>query len=328
MRTYQIGDNDAGQRLDSFLSKALPHMPTSLLNKLIRQKRIKLNGKRTEPAARINLGDIVNIYVYEENLAPPPETERAERWRGLDPKLNVVYEDEHILLADKEPGLLVHPDEDGSSEPTLIDYIQAYLYQKGEWDPERENSFAPALCNRIDRNTGGIVVAAKTAPALRILNEKIRDHELEKTYLCVIHGQIKPPVGRLTDYLRRDLNEKRVYVDKNRSDGARTAILDYKTLAVKEGLSLLSCRLITGRTHQIRAQLAAAGHPLLGDGKYGTNAQNKAYGAKYQALYACRLAFKFKTDAGELAYLNGRHFAVKNVPFAAGFGVDASVWSR
>ncbi|MBR6747410.1 MAG: RluA family pseudouridine synthase [Clostridia bacterium] len=328
MRTYQIGDNDAGQRLDSFLSKALPHMPQSLFHKLIRQKRIKLNGKRTEPSARLNTGDTVNIYVYEENLAPPPETEKAERWRSVEPRVIVVYEDEHILLADKVPGLLVHPDEDGGSEPTLIDHIQAYLYKKGEWDPEKENSFAPALCNRIDRNTGGIVVAAKTAAALRILNEKIRDHELEKTYLCVIHGRMEKSSGRLTDYIRRDLDEKRVYVDKKPSPGARTAILEYKTLAVKDELSLMQCRLITGRTHQIRAQFASAGHPLLGDGKYGTNAQNKAYGAKYQALYACRLAFKFKSDAGPLAYLNGRHFAVKNVPFAAEFGVDASAWNR
>ena len=161
---------------------------------------------------------------------------------------------------------------------TLLTHIQAYLYQKKEWNPRQENAFAPALCNRIDRNTGGIVIAAKNAETLRVMNQKIRDREVEKSYLCIILGAITPPAGRLEGYLLKDEAKKLVSVHKTPVPGGRTAVTLYQTLAQKNGLSLVACRLVTGRTHQIRAQFAAAGHPLLGDGKYGRARENKKYG--------------------------------------------------
>ena len=194
MREYSIGANDAGQRLDAFLGKACPGLASSLIQKLVRQKRVKVNGKRAEPSARLCEGDTVNVYVYEERLA---EYARENAVPEAPPEVNIVYEDENILLADKPQGLLSHPDDEGRETDTLIGRIQSYLRMTGEYDPAQENTFAPSLCNRIDRNTCGIVIAAKNAQALREMNEHIRAREVEKRYLCVVHGRMERSTGRL-----------------------------------------------------------------------------------------------------------------------------------
>ena len=199
---------------------------------------------------------------------------------------------------------------------TLISNIQAYLRQSGEWDPKAENAFTPALCNRIDRNTGGIVIAAKNAEALRILNDKIRDREIDKAYLCVVCGRPKPAEGRLEGYLFKDAVKNQVYVTKKPQPGAKSAATEYRTLQSRKGLSLVECRLLTGRTHQIRAQMAAAGCPLLGDGKYGRERINRTYGETGQMLYSYKLTFTLPTDAGILEYLRGKTFQVQQVAFA------------
>ena len=199
---------------------------------------------------------------------------------------------------------------------TLISNIQAYLRQSGEWDPKAENAFTPALCNRIDRNTGGIVIAAKNAEALRILNDKIRDREIDKAYLCVVCGRPKPAEGRLEGYLFKDAVKNQVYVTKKPQPGAKSAATEYRTLQSSRGLSLVECRLLTGRTHQIRAQMAAAGCPLLGDGKYGRERINRTYGETGQMLYSYKLTFTLPTDAGILEYLRGKTFQVQQVAFA------------
>ena len=311
MKEFTITQNDAGQRLDRFLSKAVPLLPESLMQKYIRLKRIKLGGKRVERNTRLNVGDVLQLYINDEFF----ETPKAENaYLAVSaPKLNIVYEDENILLVDKKPGLAVHPHDGAEYGKTLIDHIQAYLYAKREWRPREENSFTPALCNRIDRNTGGIVIAAKNAEALRILNQKIKDREIDKRYLCIVHGTPKPPEGRLEGYLFKDAKENRVYITKKMQPGAKTAVTFYRTLQSKNGLSLVECELLTGRTHQIRAQMAAAGWPLLGDGKYGK--LDKRYDRKYQALYSYKLRFAFATEAGILEYLNGKSFEVASVDF-------------
>ena len=311
MKEFTITQNDAGQRLDRFLSKAVPLLPESLMQKYIRLKRIKLGGKRVERNTRLNVGDVLQLYINDE-FFETPKAENAYLTVSA-PKLNIVYEDENILLVDKKPGLAVHPHDGAEYEKTLIDHIQAYLYAKREWRPREENSFTPALCNRIDRNTGGIVIAAKNAEALRILNQKIKDREIDKRYLCIVHGTPKPPEGRLEGYLFKDAKENRVYITKKMQPGAKTAVTFYRTLQSKNGLSLVECELLTGRTHQIRAQMAAAGWPLLGDGKYGK--LDKRYDRKYQALYSYKLRFAFTTEAGILEYLNGKSFDVASVDF-------------
>ena len=313
MKDFTIGKNDAGQRLDRFVGKAVPLLPESLLQKYIRLKRIKVNGKGSKRDTRLAAGDIVAMYIKDEFFEAPCE-ENSYLKVGT-PRVDIVYEDENILLADKKPGVLCHSAGKWDYN-TLIANIQAYLAQKGEWDPKAENSFAPALCNRIDRNTGGIVIAAKNAEALRILNDKIRDREIEKYYLCAVQGRPRPAEGRLENYLFKDSVKNQVYVRDRSEPGAKTAVTEYRVLQSKNGLSLLECRLLTGRTHQIRAQLAHAGHPLLGDGKYGTEKLNRSYGEKGQALYSYKLAFSFPTDAGLLNYLRGRTFRVERVDFA------------
>ncbi len=320
MKEFTIGKNDAGQRLDRWLAKTLPLLPAPLAQKYIRLKRVKVNGKGSKRDVRLAVGDVLQLYINDEFFQrPTPENAFLSLYQ---PKLNILYEDEHILLLDKRPGLVVHPDENERVN-TLLTHIQAYLYQKKEWSPYWENSFAPALCNRIDRNTGGIVIAAKTAEGLRVMNQKIKDRELSKYYLCVVHGRMDPPAGKLEGYLFKDEVKKQVFVSRRPKPGAKTAITVYRTLAVKNGLSLVECDLITGRTHQIRAQFAAAGHPLLGDGKYGSERENRKYGRHGQALYSYKLSFHFTTDAGPLAHLDGKTVQVEDVDFVKEyFGED------
>lgn len=312
MKELRVNPNDAGQRLDRFVSKAVPLLPESLLQKYIRLKRIKVNGKGAKRDVRLQTGDLLQLYINDEFFEKPRE-ENSYLKVGT-PKLSIVYEDENILLADKKPGVLCHSAGVWDYN-TLIANIQAYLAQKGEWRPREENSFAPALCNRIDRNTGGIVIAAKNAEALRILNDKIRDREIEKYYLCAVQGRPRPPEGRLENYLFKDAQKNQVFVKAKPEPGAKTAVTEYKLLRSKGPLSLVECRLLTGRTHQIRVQMAHAGWPLLGDGKYGRERFNKDYDEKGQALYSYKLRFDFPTDAGILEYLRGREFQVEKVDF-------------
>ena len=312
MKEFSIGTNDAGQRLDRFLAKAVPLLPASLAQKYIRIKRIKLNGSRAERDTRLKAGDVLQLYINDEFFDKPRQD---NAFLTVAPKLTIVYEDEHILLADKRPGLAVHPHDGAEYGRTLIDHIQAYLYQKHEWRPREENAFTPALCNRIDRNTGGIVIAAKTAEALRVMNQKIKDRELDKRYLAIVEGTPKPKDGSLKGYLFKDAKKNRVFVTDSPQPGSKSCQTNYRTLASANGLSLVECELITGRTHQIRAQFAHAGHPLLGDGKYGK--LDKRFERNYQALYSYRLTFAFTTDAGSLSYLNGKTFQVEQVDFVS-----------
>ena len=322
MREYYITKNDSGQRLNKFLEKAVPLLSGGMMHKYLRLKRIKVNGKRTEAAYRLTEGDAVQLYLNDEYFDAPRE---EDAFRHIaQPQVHIVYEDENILLADKAPGMVVHADEHGDRN-TLIAHIQAYLFQSGAWNPDDAASFAPALCNRIDRNTGGIVICAKTAEALRILNERIKERELEKRYLCVVHGRPKPPEGLIENYLRRDEKRKQVTLHQTRVPGAKTAKTRYRTLASHGKLSLVECELLTGRTHQIRAHMASIGCPLLGDGKYGTNELNCPYGESGQLLYAYSLTFRFAQSAGALAYLNGRRFHVQSIPFVKKYFPDYKI---
>ena len=218
MKELTVGKNDAGQRLDRFVGKAVPLLPESLLQKYIRLKRIKLNGKGSKRDTRLNEGDVLSLYINDEFFEKP--TERNSYLKVGAPRLGIVYEDENILLADKKPGVLCHSAGEWDYN-TLIANIQAYAYQKGEWRPREENAFAPALCNRIDRNTGGIVIAAKNAEALRIINEKIKEREIEKYYLCVVRGRPKPAEGELRGYIFKDAAKNRVYVRRKPEPGAK-----------------------------------------------------------------------------------------------------------
>lgn len=312
MKQFTITDADAGRRLDRWLMKQMPSVPASLIQKYIRLKRVKCNGKGVQRDARLQPGDVLTLYVPDECFERPRREDPF--LRDFPVHLNIVYEDEHLLLIDKRPGVLVHPDEHEKVQ-TLLNQVRAYLYRKGEYDSGDPEAFTPAPCNRIDRFTGGIVIFAKTAEALRMADRKIRDREIDKRYLCVALGEMRRGTGLLDSYILKAPGQKRVQVLHRPEPGAQRAQTEIEVLDSANGLSLVRCRLLTGRTHQIRAQMADIGHPLLGDGQYGDSRRNRRYGRTFQALYADQLTFRFRSDAGVLNRLNGRTFQVERVPF-------------
>lgn len=315
MKTVTIQENDANQRLDKFLTKSFPNLPQSMLYKSIRKKDIKCNGKRCGISTRLQAGDVLTMYLKDEFFEKTGDT---YDFLKAPTKISILYEDENLLILDKKPGLIVHPDETYHFD-SLIARIQHYLYDKGTYDPKEESSFAPALINRIDRNTGGIVMAAKNAETLRVMNEKVKNREIEKRYLCIVCGVPKQKSALLTGYLEKNNEQNRVYISKTPNARTKTVKTRYTVLQAKREFSLLEVELLTGRTHQIRAHLASIGHPLAGDGKYGTNQINKKIGFKYQALYSYKLKFTFTKDAGILQYLKGREFTAEHIPFLEDF---------
>ncbi|MBQ1389563.1 MAG: RluA family pseudouridine synthase [Clostridia bacterium] len=312
MRQIIINKNDSGQRLDKFITKRFKNMPKALMYKYIRTKYIKVNGKRCDISTKLNEGDVITLYIKDE-FFEEPEYDTYDFLKAPS-KLDVVYEDENIILMNKPTGLLCHPDENYHFD-SLLARLQHYMYDKGEYDPKSENSFAPALANRIDRNTGGIVIGAKNAESLRILNQKIKDRELKKLYLCAVHGVPKKHTALLTGYLQKNENQNRVYISSKKIPYSKTVKTKYTVIRTVKNISLCEVELLTGRTHQIRAHMAYIGHPLVGDGKYGTNDMNKNISLKWQALCSYKLEFAFTTDGGILEYINGRSFEIDKIWF-------------
>ncbi len=310
MREFTVNKNDAGQRADKFVSKVTCGLPKSLLYKFIRTKRIKLNGKRVHENYFLSEGDVIEMYIPDEFFEEKTDENSYEKVKFVP---DIVYEDENVLLCDKKPGMLVHLGDEGdknraegSEKETLIYLLTAYLVNKGEYDPKNESSFAPALCNRIDRNTGGIVILAKNAEALRLMNEAIRENRVHKKYLCAVHGKLTGE-KTISAYHRKDYKTNTVKIFDREVPGSKKIITGYKALSYnkKLDLTLVEIKLITGRTHQIRAHMAYIGHPLLGEGKYAHNSEDRRMGYSSQALYSYSVSFDC-TDS--LEYLNGRDY--------------------
>ena len=300
MLTFNINENDSGQRVDKFISKSMPEMPKSMMYKLIRKKDIKVNGKRCSISDRLNTGDTVTVYVKQELSQ---EKSHDMSFLKAPQTLDIVYEDENVLIVNKPCGLDSHSN-GTNSEDTLINRIKHYLYSKKEYIPENENSFAPALCSRLDRNTQGLVTCAKNAPALREINSAVKNGSLHKVYHCI--AVAKPPKDSdiITAYLKKDENRNTVKISDTPLDGYKPIKTGYRVLKGKNGLYLIEVTLFTGRTHQIRSHLAHIGCAVLGDGKYGNTSVNKKYKIFHQALCACSLKFELPEDS-PFSYLNG-----------------------
>ncbi len=252
MREFTVGANDGGQRLDKFIKKLMPKLPSSMLYKGLRKNCVRINGKHVKDASRfVEIGDVVALYFSDEFFV------KDISFKYVKPVFDVAYEDENVLVVNKPVGVLSHADEDGKGE-VLVDMVKSYLFDGGVYNPETEQTFAPALCNRLDRNTGGLVIAAKNAMALREVNKSIKNRQIRKFYTAVVEGN-PPDSGRLEGRLIREKKMTKV------GEGGAVATLDYKVLSHKDGCSVIEIELHTGRTLQMRAQVADFCYPLLGD---------------------------------------------------------------
>ncbi len=293
MKEFCIQENDSGQRLDRFLQKILPDLPKSLFYKWIRTKHIKVNRKRCTPQQRLIVGDVITLFVQDDYFTKATESKPATYSDFLQAptELSILFENEQILIVEKPVGLVVHCD-NRQTPDTLINRVLHYLYENGAYHPEKEQSFTPALCNRLDRNTGGIVIAAKTAAALREVNQMIRENKIHKVYLCATAGIPDTQNATLHAWHKKSESHNTVTIRDTKADGFQEIITGYQVLAVQNGYGLLAVHLITGRTHQIRAHLAHIGVPILGDTKYGNRKENQRSRRKYQCLWAYQLTFE------------------------------------
>jgi 23S rRNA pseudouridine955/2504/2580 synthase len=301
MKTIQIGANESGQRCDKFLRKLLKDVPLSAIYKAFRKGDIRVNGKKIKEQYVLEEGDTIEI----RYIRTSGEKKNFER---IDNNLKITYEDENILMVEKWPNLLVHSDtKDG--EPTLTDYVLSYLYDKGDYEPEKEVTFTPAPCNRLDRNTSGVVIFGKNFKYLKALNEAIRERSIEKYYMALVQGRIKD--GIHTGYILKneDANISKVYETK--VPNSKEIAMEVKTIQSCGTFSLIEINLLTGRSHQLRAHLSELGNPIVGDSKYGDKKLNSffinRYGLDYQFLYAFKVIFKSNSD--ELEYMKNKTIA-------------------
>ena len=289
MKQFTINGNEAGQRFDKYLAKLLREAPKSFVYKMLRKKNITLNGKKATGNEKLNQGDEIRIFLSDETYLKFSGKEAAPR---ASTDLAVIYENRDILLINKPAGMLSQPDE--TKEPSLVEYVTGYLLDTGAVTEEELITFRPSVCNRLDKNTSGLVAAGKSLAGLQALSELFHDRTIHKDYLCIVKGVLKEQT-HIRGYLKKDSRCNKVTVYKNKVQDAQPVETVYTPFGSNGRTTLLKVRLVTGRTHQIRAHLASEGYPLMGDSKYGDRAFNKKcrehYGLKHQLLHAFSLTF-------------------------------------
>ncbi len=288
MKQFNIGENDSGQRLDKFLAKLFKDVPMGMIYKWIRKKRVKVGGKKCGISYMLQKGDLLELYINDEFFDEDKKTVKKSL------PLDIVYEDQNLIIADKPSGVAAHGEAD-----SLLDRVQSYLFEKGEYDPKREYTFAPSLCNRIDKNTSGLVIAAKNAAALRTINEKLKNREIDKFYVAKVEGELNPKTGIIEGYTKKNEKDRKMEFYRTEVKGSKYCKTSYRVL----NGGLVEVQLVTGRTHQIRASFAAIGHPLAGDVKYGAAKNNRK---DFQMLRAYKIEFNFRTPAEGFDYLKGK----------------------
>ena len=307
MKSFTAGQNEDGVRLSRFVESVTHQFPRSMMYKAFRNKRIKVNGKRAEPDTLLQQGDLIELYINDEFFPAVASASNKSLPEG-SPRFKLCMRT--VILPSSINQRACSAIATAQEDPNLVDAFAAYLEQKGEYNPHAEQRFAPALCNRLDRGTEGLVLAAKTYQALRDLNTIIRDDLMKKEYLTITVGA--PPAGRHIAWLQHSEKNNKVRIHARESEGYKQIITE--VTVIRQGGPFALCRigLITGRTHQIRAHLSYLGHPVLGDIKYGNRKMNERTGLKTQALCAQRLTFGRIPQENTLHYLSGRVIKLDN----------------
>lgn len=315
MQTFTVDEKNNQKRCDKFLFENLP-VPPSQIFKAFRKRSIKVNGKRVREDYVLNVGDQVEVYIPDAYLSGEPTVE-------INMTIPIVFEDDNILIVSKPQGMSVHEDEHGNEQ--VLDVLVRRM--KSQASGNQNNPF-PALCHRIDRNTGGLVILAKNQETLEVMHDKFKHHEIRKFYLAAVHGIPQTKSETLTGYLKKDSQKSRVFIYDRPVPGTEKIITRYRLLTAHYPYALLEVEIVTGKTHQIRAHLAYQGFPLLGDGKYGINTVNRSLKLQYQALFSYRLVFDFNTPSGHLNYLKGKEIKLDNPTWEMGIGQTGLDMSR
>jgi 23S rRNA pseudouridine955/2504/2580 synthase len=306
MREFTVTPKYDQKRVDSFLFDMIPSTNASVIFKAFRKRSVKVNEKRVKESYLLNTGDKVQVYIPDDYL-------EDEKNAGLNLP-NIIYEDSFLMVVSKPQGMPVH--QDRNEEELVLDRcIQDLVRQRDSISLE---AGFPALCHRLDRNTGGLTVMAKDSKTLAIMEEKFQNHEIRKSYLCLVAGIPKKKSAELSAFLWKDRKKSQVYIYDNPVKGSERIITRYRVVKSFDECSLLEIELVTGKTHQIRAHMAHIGHPLLGDGKYGVNHINRVFKLKWQALWAIRLVFDFSSPSDHLDYLKGKTLSLGQITWEDG----------
>ena len=303
MRKIVVTEKEAGQRLDKFLGKYMSKAPKSFFYKMFRKKNIKLNGSKAEGSEKLQPQDEITLYLSDETIASFSEEVKVVNVKA---ELDILYEDTNLLILNKAAGVLSQKAQ--KDDVSLVEHITAYLLESGQLTKEQLKSFHPGVCNRLDRNTSGIIIAGKTLLGLQKMSELLKSRNIDKYYQCIVKGKVTEK-QLVKGYLTKNRSHNKVQITTVPSEGADFIQTEYEPLCATEEFTLLKVKLYTGKSHQIRAHLQSLGHPVIGDGKYGDAQLNKRlrkeYKLKHHLLHSWQLTLPELSEP-EFAGISGK----------------------